>query len=195
MNRLILHSNSVAGWRALVLDACDKCNIKVSEEVESYLVFLLMRTINSTSLLKKIMALELLSSFHQLSSRKKQILQTVGDSCLLFSGLFPGYARKRRVRISYYVQLGQTAYDLLSEYAEQNVVDLFSSLCKQFVPLMDILQSMRELNNVQEQQSLDLLQAEELWHDTNSKHALQVLQEFSNAPLLVRTELMSKVRH
>ncbi len=193
MNKLILHPTSTSQWHALVTEASKQCNAKLSEEIESYLVFLLMRFINAPSMLHKIMAIELLSSLHQPANERQQMLQAVGDSCLLFSGLFPGCARRRRVRVSYYIRLGQTAYSTLSTQSEQGRPSLFITLCDQFVQLMDTLQSMRELNNTQ--QSLDLLQAEEIWHDVKSNHALKTLQKFTSAPLIFNTNLISELKH
>jgi hypothetical protein len=193
MNKLVLHPTATSQWHAIVTEASNKCKTKLPEDIESYLVFLLMRTIDSTTLLHRIMATELLSSLHQSDHKKQQLLQAVGDSCLLFSGLFPGCARRRRVRISYYVKLGQTAYNSLAEYVEEHCTDLFISLSKYFVPLMDILQMMRDLEN--SQHSLDLLQAEELWNDTKSTYALKILQGSTTSPLLISTDLISTAKH
>jgi hypothetical protein len=193
MNELILHPTATAQWHALVKEASHKHKITLSEEVESYLVFLLMRFTSSTTLLHKVMALEFLASLQQSNNTKQQMLQTVGDSCLLFSGLFPGCARRRRVRISYYIKLGQTAYASLSEQTEQGLATLFTALCDHFVPLMDTLQFMRELQNTQ--QSLDFLQAEELWNDAKGKYALQILKKSTNATFLFNTQLISNTRH
>jgi len=103
-------------------------------------------------------------------------LRDVGDKCLIFSGLFPGIARKRLVPISYFVNIGRSAYLSLSEENTSNSLSsLFLQLHQSFVLLMDVLQSTREINNP-ETFSLDLLQAEELWRETNSKHAKQLLE-------------------
>ncbi|HSW70687.1 MAG TPA: hypothetical protein VLH77_01760, partial [Gammaproteobacteria bacterium] len=71
--------------------------------------------------------------------QKGVILQTVGDQCLLITGLFPAAAEKRRVKVRYYIELGQIAYEVISR--KNN--DIFSLLSQQFVLLMDVLQSFR----------------------------------------------------
>lgn len=194
MDRLVLHPTSTSQWHALVNEASNACQINLNEELQSYLVFLLMRFVEAPDIAKTVLALELLNSAHQQGHHKIDTLREVGDSCLLFSGLFPGRARKRRVRISYYVSMGQTAYSSLSEQSQHNsLAPLFSSLCEQFVPLMDILHSMRELDN--QGSSLDALQAEEVWTDTGSSHALQTLQKFTNAHPILNRDTLSQLKH
>lgn len=178
LDKLILKPSSTAQWQALVIEASHQRQINLGEELESYLVFLLMRFTEAPDVIQKIVCQELLESAHLSKTLKKQTLRDVGDACLLFSGLFPGLARRRLVRISYYVSLGRTAYLELAEPSTQQtdpLSKLFSALHHQFVPLMDILQTMRELNN--DDCSLDALQAEEVWSDTGSQHALEILQK------------------
>ncbi len=102
-------------------------------------------------------------------------MRDVGDKCLLFSGLFPARAEKHRVAVSYYVELGRQAYHLVSvNLRHPETARLFKELKGQFVKLMDTLQCMRELAG--EDQALSLLQAEELWRNVHSTHALKILQ-------------------
>lgn len=145
MESLILHPTATAQWQALVEEAEQASSIYLSEELESYLVFLLMRFAENPMVAQSIMATDFLESFHQLKLLKQEGLRDVGDKCLLFSGLFPGTACRRRVRISYYVKLGQTAYLSLSTSYFNKLSELFASLGDQFVGLMDILQTMRDI--------------------------------------------------
>ena len=176
LDKLVLNPTSTSQWQALVMEASHHRQIELCDDLESYLVFLLMRFTETPGIIQKIICTELLESANQGKTLKKQTLRDVGDTCLLFSGLFPGLARKRMVKISYYVSLGRTAYLELAEptnITNNSFSELFSALHDQFVPLMDVLQTMRELNN--QPFSLDLLQAEEIWTDTGSKHALEIL--------------------
>jgi len=172
---LILHPTALSQWQALVNEAEHHSSIQLSEELESYLVFLLMRFSEQSDFVHSILGMEFLESLKKLKLARQESLRDVGDKCLLLAGLFPGNARRRRVRISYYVNLGQSAYDSLSETYLNQFSNLFASLSDHFVGLMDILHTLRELTS--EQSVLDLLQAEELWQDTQSKHALSVLRK------------------
>lgn len=182
METLILHPTALAQWKALVGEAENLSSITLTEELESYLVFLLMRFSLHPEMAQSILATEFLESLKKIKMLKQESLRDVGDKCLLFAGLFPGNARRRRVRISYYVNLGQRAYGSLSDSYFNTLAKLFSDLSDQFVELMDILHSMRELTG--EQKMLDLLQAEELWCDTKSQHALNTLRSVTQGFIL-----------
>jgi len=178
MKRLVLHPSETAQWQALVSDAQDACTVKLNEDIESYLVFLLMRFAQEPTIASRTMATELLESQDAVGSQKKQALRDVGDQCLLISGLFPGRASKRLVKVSYYVSLGQTAYSVLAGTDQASITDLYGELCIEFVNLMDVLQTTRDLAG----NHLDLapLEAEELWRETKSKRALKALQKYSD---------------
>jgi len=114
----------------------------------------------------------------------------VGDQCLLYSGLFPKRAEKRRVRVSYYVDLGRTAYQNVAEATQAAMRDMFAHLAESFVSLMDTLQAMRTMHG--QHQALDPLQAFELWQETGSRQARTILGHTSQAtPLLLR----NRTRH
>jgi len=180
MDTLIIHPTPTAEWQALVEEAELSAAIKLSSEIESYLVFLLMRFSDQPGIVHSILATDFLESLAQLPKERLEALRDVGDKCLLFAGLFPGRARKRRVRISYFIKLGQLAYGSLSETRHADLKTLYADLALQFVGLMDILHTMRELtdhsNFTEHSTFLDLLQAEELWSDTKSPHALKTLK-------------------
>lgn len=192
MKQLILYPSSIAQWQALVQDAESLASVNLTEDIQSYLVFLLMRFVNRPEVAQSVMAFEFLNSITQVGTQRLGGLKEMGDKCLLFSGLFPGRARKRRLRISYFINLGQSAYALLAEQRDKKMAHLFFELSHHFVALMDILHSMREIEA--EYTSLDPLQAEELWADTRSVHALKHLQHIAHGHLLGSSPL-SHARH
>lgn len=172
MRSLILHPTSIAQWHALLAEAQKSCAIHLKEDIESYLIFLLMRFIDNPAIASSIVGLDFLYGYQELTQlRQQRLLKEVGDKCLLFAGLFPGRAVKRRVKISYFVKLGQTAYSLVSQYSAQE--ELFTKLCWQFPTLMDVLQAMRKTPSLTQ----NLLQAFELWHETGSQMAWRQLCE------------------
>lgn len=179
MDKIVAASAPTTQWQNLVIEASQACNILLTEELESYLVFLLMRFIATPQMAHKVMGLEFLTSINCSGALRPLALRDVGDQCLLYSGLFPGRAKRRRVRVSYYVNIGKSAYISLANTGKYSDSSLFASLSDKFVSLMDILQSMRELNN--KSVTLDAFMAEELWHDTGSEHALQTLRQFTTS--------------
>jgi hypothetical protein len=102
-------------------------------------------------------------------------LRDVGDQCLLLSGLFPKRAEKQLVKVSYYVNLGRSAYHHLSDGVHQASADLYRQLAETFVMLMDLLQTIREFNSP----VLQPIQTHELWCDTGSQRAFNQLSGHS----------------
>ncbi len=172
---ILVNSTSTALWHDIIHDAEKSCAIALQEELESYLVFLLMRYINRPELIKQVFALEFLKGAQGTSAKQHLVLQDVGDKCLLFAGLYPKAAEKRLVRVSYFVNIGQAAYGAISRKHD----DLYELLGKQFVPLMDVLQSIRHYSK--EYPDLLPLEAYELWNDTGSQRALNVLKQYTEA--------------
>ncbi len=180
--KVLTHSTPVALWQEVVHEAEIACDTALQHELEAYLVFLLARYINKPEIAKQTMGLELMQALQVNARAREAALQGVGDTCLLFSGLFPKLAEKRSVKISYFVTLGRGAYHAMSKTSN----DLYSCLAQQFVSIMDILQSIR----LQAQQIPDLLpfEAYDLWNESGSQRALKVLKQYSNAtPISVLT--------
>lgn len=182
MSTLILEPSALASWHNLVKEAEQTHHYALHEDLESYLVFLLMRFTCRPEIAKSVMALDFLHTLEQVGREKVEALHDVADKCLLYAGLFPGRAQRRRVRVSYFVELGQQSYSALSVLSKHNLAGLYAGLNESFVALMDVLQVIRELTGPDK--SLTLLEAEELWNDTGSLHALTVLRRATQSSLL-----------
>lgn len=165
--KLLINSTPLALWQTVVKEAAIKSGISLKEEIESYLVFLLMRYLERPDLIKQIIALDYLLSTALTTRTRLKVLQDVGDKCLLFSGLFPQIAEKRLVKVSYFVNMGQSAYDEAAHLGDS----LFDSLAKHFVLMVDTLQVLHYYNE------LTPIQAYDLWNETSSQHALAMLKQ------------------
>ncbi len=176
MSDLILGATITAQWQALIKEAETLNHKTLSEDLESYLVFLLIRFTEKPELAKSVLALEYLYSF---DSPTRQIiqLQDIGDKCLLLAGLFPERAERKRVKISYFIELGQGAYSSVANASKIELAKLYNALCHSFVGLMDTLHAARELAGKQ----LTPLQATSLWNDVKSEHALHILKQHTQA--------------
>ena len=179
MSELLLEPTSTAQWRQLVTDAQNAAHRRLDEELESYLVFLLMRFTHTPQVVMSIVALDYLESQLARGKVRHERLREVGDRCLLFSGLFPQLARRRHVSADYYVNLGQGAYAELSDTLSYSVGSMYRHLAHGFVSLMDVLQNMRRLSS--HQPLLDPLHALELWSRTGSRSAWTDLQAASTS--------------
>jgi hypothetical protein len=180
MALLRLHPTPTAHWQALIQDAQEKLSLSLDEELESYLIFLLIRFTTENNLPSHV-AIEWLESFNHPESQQQENLRTIGDRCLIFSGLFPGVAEKRHVPIGYYVNIGRSAYYTLSGYKKSSLSSLFLHLHDNFVPLMDILHNTRFLTE-ETPCTLDLEQAQALWQETGSFYAKKCLDTLLNNP-------------
>lgn len=186
MSRILTEPTETAQWYALLKEAQTFYGMPIPVELESYLVFLLQRFTCSPQLASSVLALEYLESQRVQGRLRDQKLREVGDKCLLFSGIFPERAINCHVSVSYFVDLGRKAYQYLAELPNStpSQQQLFLNLYLQFVHLMDILQCIRELGN--EQDTLPLPLAEDLWRKVGSRHALKVLQHYSrDSPNLI----------
>jgi hypothetical protein len=172
---LLLNATPIALWHQIIHEAQAMCDVTLKEELESYLVFLMVRYTNKPEVVKNIIAYEFLRGIKLSLAKRQKALQEVGDQCLIFAGLFPHIADKRLVRISYFIDMGQSAYATLS--TAQN--DIYALLAKQFVGLMDILQSIKQFSK--DHIDLSPLEAYELWNDTGSKRALSVLKQYTQS--------------
>jgi hypothetical protein len=166
---LLTQASAVILWQDLIKHAEDRCDIELKEDLEAYLVSLLMRYTNQPNVHDRVLAIAFLEALQKEKHERQFSLQVLGDECLLFAGLFPHLAEKRRVKISYFVNLGRSAYGAVSKKAN----DLYHSLAMQFVVLMDVLQSIRPHTE------LLPLQAYEQWEELGSRRALQILQELT----------------
>jgi hypothetical protein len=179
MAKLVIQPTSTAQWHALVSEAECAASCVLTEDLESYLVFLLMRFASNPHMLARVIALDYLNNTSTERRTRHEKLRDVGDQCLLFSGLFPKQAERRMVKVSYFVDLGRSAYQQLSDTISNKHADIYANLSRDFVSLMDILQTMRELQG--SRSALTPLHAYELWNDTGSRHAFKIIRTLTDA--------------
>ena len=164
-------------WHTLISEAEQAVGVTLEPELESYLVFTLMRYLNRPEMAQRVLALDYLEAAHCQGREQQERLRDVGDQCLLYSGLFPRRAERRRIRVSYYVDLGRSAYNHLGSSGIVHSA-LYAELAQTFVIAMDILQAIR---NLRQDQQLDPLGSLELWQDTGSAVARQALSDITDA--------------
>lgn len=164
------HSNKTPFtiWQEAIQYAENQCAIALNQELETYLVTMLIRYSHKPEMVKQFFARSFLEALQANAHHRKTQLQAVGDQCLIFAGLFPAVAEKKLVKISYFVNIGQSAYAAMSNTTN----DLFGSLAFEFVALMDVLQS------IQPFPTLLPLEAYEQWQEVGSQRAFRILQEY-----------------
>ena len=177
MSKLIVEPTGTAEWQRLVREAEDRAARELDEELESYLVMLLGHSLREVDGLSRVVALDYLQSLGADGRDRAAGLRDVGDRCLLTAGLFPHRAERRLVRISYFVDVGRSAYDQVAAQLSRATADLFRHLAAAFVPLMEVLQAMRTLDG---RPALNALEAVELIQDTGSDGARRELARYTD---------------
>lgn len=180
MAMIITEHTNTEMWQKLVQHAGEHCHLTLDEELESYLVFMLMRHLDDTALADTVIAPRYLKGLLMQGRSGIQQLQTVGDQCLLFSGLFPKRTRRRLVKASYYVDIGRSAYLQLADRLKQTYAQLYQNLSTHFVEMMDILQALRFSARAEELDSLLLI---DYSRENDSQYARKLLQERFNHSL------------
>lgn len=180
MHELILEPTMQASWHRLVTEAEERGDCRLDEDSESYLVFLLMRYLQRPDLVRSILALRFLRAANASGRAGIEQMQDVGDQCLLYAGFYPEQAARRRVSVSYFINLGRTAYDTVASRRERATAKLFHELAETFVGLMDVLHTIRDINPPQ----LAPLEMHELAVTTGSRSARRQLADQHRCALM-----------
>jgi len=130
-------------WQALVRDAAGRAGHALDESREAYLVFVLLRYQRDARLLAHTQALDWLQAHEQVGQLRADALRDVGDRCLLVAGLFPGLARRRRVSVDYFVDLGRGAYLGVAEASRAAYAALYGQLAAGYHELVEVLGRLR----------------------------------------------------
>ncbi len=192
MPRVDLHIPQAAGWRALLTEAQSAAQSFLPEAVEEHLVALLYRALGQPAVSAEQRALGYAQQLLENGLGGGEDIAAVGDQCLLFAGLFPEHAIRKGILITYFVQVGRSAY---LEYAAApgggRERAVYREIAEAFVPAMDVLQTLRERD--QNAPCIDAMNAYHLWQETGSRHAWHVLQRLSAS--LPAAALDSGLRH
>lgn len=142
---LLIDGSETALWHALIKDAEGRAARELGEDLESYLVFTLMRHQTDAGLGGRVLAMEWLQSLEASGRQRELGLRDVGDHCLLIAGLFPELADRRRVSLSYFQDLGRNAYTHLSARCIGGLEQLYQQLAAAFAELVRVLFEVRRL--------------------------------------------------
>ena len=136
---------SISQWYALLKDTLEQTGKKLDDSVESYVILTLDHYAKDASWTNATIAIEFLETVSALPQSHEK-LRSVGDRCLILSGLFPERAKKVNVSTRYYIDIGQQAYLFLSDNTHLKYdPKLFAKLGHHFGELAHLLQHMRLL--------------------------------------------------
>jgi len=144
---IVVHPIRVVLWASLICDAAAVLTYHLDEELQSYVVFLLMRFVDNPDISNKILALEYIKGLRCSGGRHHDQLRDVGDICLLYAGLFPDRAQRKRVSKNYFTELGRGAYQVLSDNPVHIQRHVYQRLSDTFTPIAQILQAIYSLES------------------------------------------------
>jgi len=179
--RIAAQPTITAQWQELVRDAAAWRGHSLDEDLESYLVFMLMRFMRAPDAVHNAVGRQFLEAQALVGAERLEQLRLTGDRCLLLCGLFPEQAKRRLVKVSYFVRIGRSCYCDLADRLKAGESELFTRLCEAYVTLMDLLQGVR--SNADGSPCLDPICAFEQWSDTGSRYAYEVLTASGGIPM------------
>lgn len=137
---MYLHSNTQAQWYHVLSDLQEETRVILPNEIEHYLMLMFMNTTHDISILDSFLSQDFLTTFAQPYNCENW--QDIGDKCLILSGLFPDWTR-RRVRSEHFVsKLGKLCYSQASLQHFGASQKLFEYLCENYDVIVEFLQKM-----------------------------------------------------
>jgi hypothetical protein len=119
---------------------------------------------------------------------RNYLLQRIGDVALFIAGFFADGLAGKAVDVDYYIYMGGSAYDSLSEevrstFRGRALAPVYRELAAKFQVLVDVLNEMAD--GARESSDIDLLRAYEVWLKTGSRRAEALLRQSGVEPLQV----------
>ncbi|MGE0384416.1 MAG: hypothetical protein AB7Q97_06760 [Gammaproteobacteria bacterium] len=164
MRNFDVHTRDVAPWHALITVAEAQEQHCLAPDLSGYLATMLLRYIGRPEFLHDACARQYIGTALAGDQMPHQSLRDLADRCLLFAGLFPDMVLQGGTPVRRYVELGRGAYERLG-----GAGGIYARVCEHFVELMDVLQSIREMQAAGP--NLDPLATYDLWSSTGSRHA------------------------
>lgn len=97
---------------------------------------------------EKVLGVKMLEASQKNSVEQKRILRDVGDTALLVSGYFSSSMNSKILNASYYIQLGQMAYDRLNNLSPEllNIPSFYRLMATSFENLAALIRVMSKSN-------------------------------------------------
>ncbi len=177
-----------------IVEAQEKQNLKLSENVEFYLVNLMCDyvQIKNTNTTDDCLALTLKKALESPYGEKVCLYKKLADSALYFSGFFQEYFNNKSFDIRYYVTMGESAYGELSSLMRgkssynSTMSQIYKEMSKSFLTSVDILLHISEETTHQDniRSTLSIYDA---WLNTASAKLQKELIDRGITPIKVST--------
>lgn len=120
------------------------------------------------------------------ADQRTMSLQRIGDVALFTAGFFADSLAGKSVDIDYYINMGGTAYDSLSDEIRgttrgRALVRVYRELARKFHKLVDVLHEVRDGSS--QPSDVNVLRTYEVWRKTGSRRAEALLKQNGVYPL------------
>ena len=192
-NVSVSSSNLQEFFLTLVRDASQNQKVNLPEGVEFYLVNLLQTCTTTQNAYptptegfrEEPLALMLCKALQADSHHRIAILRRLGDFSLYMTGFFPESLKRQLVDITYYIEMGETAYGNLSRLLSDHSAfsEIYDDLARRFMAHVDILAEVSEKGRIQNGKNTDLLRLYETWLHTGSERSRRLLSQAGILPI------------
>lgn len=181
-----------------ILVAQQKQNLKLTENVEFYLVNLLCHYVNNADHDSNAdcLALTLKKALESPEHERIILYRKLADTALYFAGYFQEYFHNKTFDVGYYVNMGESAYGELASLMrgqssyQKTMATIYQEMSKNFVYAVDVLLQVSEETNPQEHKLRSTLSVYEAWLHTASPKLQQELIRRGLHPIPARTGLI-----
>lgn len=181
-------ANVEAFFHESVSDSVSSQNVDVCDETIVYITQLLSQYVRSEQFfeqdeeglqVKPLAVLYCDAAAARDHQARRDHLKKLGDLALFVSGWFAHNLERRRVGVRYYVQMGECAYDWLSDCRAATARDrvfaqIFQDLATHFNEMRDVISEIHMA--VESRSDSDLLGLYELWQRSGSSRAAELLR-------------------
>lgn len=181
-------------FHEMVVEAQERQRLKLSENVEFYIVNLLcgyLRASDSDNT-EDCLALILKKALESSRTEKIALYKKLADTALYFSGFFQEYFNRKSFDIKYYVTMGESAYGELSNLLkgkdtyQETMSTIYSEMSKSFTIAVDILLDISEQTSNQGNERT-ILSIYDAWLNTASPKLEKELYHRGVNPIKVST--------
>jgi len=177
--KIDIFSEPMSFFRKLVTTSLENQKVETSQDVEFYLVSLLVRYMQIEYLLnsqKDPLAIQYHKALLLPHKMRVQLLKDLGDVALYISGFFSDSLSRKIIDVDYYMNMGGIAYQNLShEFPQNSLKELYKDLATKFSAYVDILAEISDQAFAHSQR--DLLRLYEKWLKTKSERLEKLLKE------------------
>lgn len=186
--------NPTQFFHEMVVEAQERQRLKLTENVEFYIVNLLcgyLRTSDSEET-EDCLALILKKALESSYVEKIALYKKLADTALYFSGFFQEYFNRKSFDIKYYVTMGESAYNELSNLLkgkntyQATMSNIYSEMSKSFTTAVDILLDISEQTSNQSNER-SILSIYDAWLNTESPKLEKELYSRGVNPIKVST--------